>query len=97
MANRTALKQGVTEMLFNGLIVGSESTWATLSMHVPKYRELNKVTVPEYYPQLRIDDLLQGTKKAEFMTTVDLKPGYSQLPIRNHDQQKTVIVTPFGV
>lgn len=35
------------------------------------YRELNKVTVPEPYPQPRIDDLLQDTKKAKFMTTPD--------------------------
>lgn len=62
------------------------------------YRDLNKVTVSDpASPQQCIDDLLQDTGKAKFMTTVDLKAGYWKLPIRKRNLQKTAFATPFGM
>jgi len=43
------------------------------------YRQLNKVTVKNRYPLLRIDDLMDQLVGAEVFSKIDLRSGYHQI------------------
>jgi hypothetical protein len=53
------------------------------------YRELNKITVRNWYPIPRIDDLLDQLKGENVFSKIDLKSGYHQVPIEPIDVWKT--------
>ena len=71
------------------------------------YRTLNKQTIYNRYPLLRIDDLLNRLGKARHFTTLNLASGYHQIAVKEEDIPKTAfriqrgqfefIVMPFGV
>ena len=48
------------------------------------YRQLNKLTVKNKYPLLRIDDLFDQLKGASIFSKIDLPSGYHQLKIWRH-------------
>jgi len=60
------------------------------------YRELNKVTVKNKYPLLRIDDLFDQLWGAQVFSKIDLRSGYHQLKIRAEDISKTAFQTRYG-
>jgi hypothetical protein len=63
------------------------------------HRKLNAVTVPNAYPLLGMDDLLQSMGKTGCISTIDLQAGYgrSQSGFRKQDQNKTAFIFPFGL
>ena len=60
------------------------------------YRELNKVTVKNKYPLLRIDDLFDQLQDAQFFSKIDLRSVYHQLRIREADVSKMAFRTRYG-
>ena len=52
------------------------------------YRQLNKVTIKNKYPLLRIDDLFDQLQGASVFSKIDLKFGYHQLKIKESDVLK---------
>lgn len=60
------------------------------------YRKLNAITVPDYQPIPRIDDILDHLGKAEFFTTLDVTSGYWHVRMHPDDVQKTAFVTANG-
>ena len=52
------------------------------------YRQLNKVTINNKYPLLRIDDLFDQLQGASVFSKIDLKFGYHQLKIKESDVLK---------
>jgi len=60
------------------------------------YRELNKVTVKNKYPLLRIDDLFDQLHWARVFSKLDLQSGYHQLKVKKEDIQKTTFRTRYG-
>ena len=60
------------------------------------YRKLNQCTRFDSYPIPRVDDLLDSTGQATYLTSLDLAKGYWQVPMLEEDQVKTDFVSPFN-
>lgn len=82
----------------SGIIEECDSAWASPVVLVPKkdgtrelcidYRAVNAVTTPSSYPLPRLDDLIHAAKRTPFMSTMDLKAGYWQIPVTPEDRNK---------
>ncbi|GKB21840.1 putative reverse transcriptase domain-containing protein [Tanacetum coccineum] len=83
------------ELLEKGFIRLSSSPWGAPVLFVKKkdgsfrmcidYRELNKLTVKNRYPLLRIDDLFDQLQGSSVYSKIDLRSGYHQLRIKEED------------
>ncbi|GJR83710.1 reverse transcriptase domain-containing protein [Tanacetum coccineum] len=60
------------------------------------YRELNKLTVKNRYPLLRIDDLFDQLQGSSVYSKIELRSGYHQLKVRDEDIPKTAFRTCYG-
>jgi hypothetical protein len=60
------------------------------------FRQLNKVTVRNKYPLLRIDNLFDQLKGAKVFSKIDLRSGYHQVRIKDEDIRKTTFRTRYG-
>ncbi|GJS48785.1 putative reverse transcriptase domain-containing protein [Tanacetum coccineum] len=60
------------------------------------YRELNKLTIKNRYPLLRIDDLFDQLQGSSMYFMIDLRAGYHQLHIKEEDILITVFRTRYG-
>ena len=60
------------------------------------YRLLNSVTIKNKYPLPWIDDLFDQLRGASVFFKIDLRSGYHQLRIREHDVVKTVFHSRYG-
>lgn len=60
------------------------------------YRQLNKVTIKNKYPLLRIDHLLDQFQGEKCFAKIDLQSGYHQLKIREVDILKTAFRTRYS-
>ena len=58
--------------------------------------KLNDVTVKDAHPLPRIDDTLEALKGAKIFSTLDLEPGYWQVPIEEEHKSKTAFRTSSG-
>ncbi|GJQ92639.1 putative reverse transcriptase domain-containing protein [Tanacetum coccineum] len=68
-----------------------ESFWMCID-----YQELNKLTVKNHYPLLRIDDLFDQLQGSSVYSKIDLRSGYHQLRVRDEDIPKTAFRTQYG-
>ncbi|GJS13160.1 hypothetical protein Tco_0407632 [Tanacetum coccineum] len=93
------LSDQLQELFDKGFIRPSSSPWGALVLLVKKkdgsfhmcidYRELNKLTVKNRYPLLRIDDLFDQLQGSSVYSKIDLRLGYHQLRVREEDIPKT--------
>ena len=100
------LKVQLQELLDKGYIRPSVSPWGAPVLFVKKkdgtfrlcvdYRELNRATVKNKYPLLRIDDLFDQLRGASVFSKIDLRSGYHQLNISPKDIPKTAFKTRYG-
>ena len=60
------------------------------------YRQLNRVTINNRYPLLRIDNFFDQLKGARVYSKIDLRTDYHQLRVREVDIPKTVFRTWYG-
>ncbi|GJZ76470.1 putative reverse transcriptase domain-containing protein [Tanacetum coccineum] len=94
------------ELLEKGFIRPSSSPWGAPVLFVKKkdgsfrmcidYRELNKLTVKNRYPLLRIDDLFDQLQGSSVYSKIDLRSGYHQLRIKEEDIPITAFRTRYG-
>ncbi|GJR00981.1 putative reverse transcriptase domain-containing protein, partial [Tanacetum coccineum] len=60
------------------------------------YRELNRLTVKNRYPLLRINYLFDQLQGSRVYSNIDLRSGYHQLRVREEDIPKTAFRTLYG-
>nr|GEY71130.1 putative reverse transcriptase domain-containing protein [Tanacetum cinerariifolium] len=100
------LSDQLKELSEKGFIRPSSSPWGAPVLFVKKkdgsfrmcidYRELNKLTVKNRYPLLRIDDLFDQLQGSSVYSKIDLQSGYHQLRIREEDIPITAFRTRYG-
>ncbi|GJR41488.1 putative reverse transcriptase domain-containing protein, partial [Tanacetum coccineum] len=100
------LSEQLQELSDKGFIRPSSSPWEAPVLFVKKkdgsfrmcidYRELNKLTVKNRYPLLRIDDLFDQLQGTSVYSKIDLRSGYHQLRVREQDIPKTAFRTRYG-
>ncbi|GJZ87448.1 putative reverse transcriptase domain-containing protein [Tanacetum coccineum] len=100
------LMSQLQELLDKGFIRPSSSPWGAPILFVKKkdgsmrmcidYRELNKVTVKNVYPLLRIDDLFDQLQGEKWFSKIGLRSSYHQLKFREEDIPKTAFRTRYG-
>jgi hypothetical protein len=100
------LKVQLEELLAKGYIKPSKSPYGAPVLFVHKkdgtlrmcvyYRALNKATVKNRYPLLRIDDLFDRLSRAKVFSRIDLRSGYYQIWIAEGDEEKTACCTRYG-
>ncbi|GJY80248.1 putative reverse transcriptase domain-containing protein [Tanacetum coccineum] len=100
------LSTQLQELSDKGFIRPSSSPWGAPVLFVKKkdgsfrmcidYRELNKLTIKNRYPLLRIDDLFDQLQGSRVYSKIDLRSGYHQLRVREEDIPKTAFRTRYG-
>ena len=88
------LKTQLQDLVDKGFIRPSVSFWGELVLVVKKkdrtmrlcidYRQLNKITIKNKYPLLRIDDLFDQLQGASMFSKIDLRFGNHQSKIKDN-------------
>ncbi|UYV64788.1 K02A2.6-like [Cordylochernes scorpioides] len=104
---RKIIQQEVYRMMKQDIIQFSESPWSSPVVLVKKkngswrfcvdYRRLNKITKKDVYPLPRVDDALDNLSGARYYSSMDLRTGYWQIEVDEHDREKTAFITPDGL
>ncbi|MBJ4683849.1 RNA-directed DNA polymerase, partial [Salmonella enterica subsp. enterica serovar Typhimurium] len=94
----------VDQMLADGVIEPSTSGWASpITLQREKngtqrfcidYRKVNAVTELDAYPLPRMESILRKLRKARYITTLDLKSAYHQIPMAEASKAITAFTVP---
>lgn len=110
-ANRKEVDRQVQEMLEQGIVQPSKSSWNSPLLLVPKkpdaegnkkwrvvvdFRKVNEITIGDSYPLPNITDILDQLGHSQYFSTLDLASGYHQIPMDPMDRHKTAFTTPYG-
>ncbi|GKF37845.1 putative reverse transcriptase domain-containing protein [Tanacetum coccineum] len=100
------VSEQLQELSDKGFTRPSLSPWGAPVLFVKKkdgsfrmcidYRKLNKLTIKNCYPLLRIDDLFDQLQGSSIYSKIDLRSGYHQLWIPEEDILKTTFRTRYG-
>lgn len=117
-AMQNHLNKEIDEMLKLNIIQPSQSPWCSPLWLVPKSsgeyrvcfdgRKLNSVTVKDTYPMPQIDSILNKLRDARYLSSIDLRHAFFQIPLEASSRPKTAFavygkglyefcVMPFGL
>lgn len=94
----------IKKMADLGVIQPSNSPWSSPVLLVKKKngefracfdgRRLNSVTVPDSYPLPRTDSILNRLRNAKFLSSIDLRKAFWQIPLEESSRPKTAFCVP---
>jgi len=100
------IDQQVGDMLKHGIVEPAASPWASNVVLAKKkdgslrlcvdYRQINQITYQDTYPLPHIETCLNTLQGAKWFSTLDLRSGYHNIPIKEYDKEKTAFVTRKG-
>lgn len=103
-AMQCILNKELDRMLALGVVEKSNSPWSSPVLLVPKkdntyrfcvdYRKLNAVTVKDAYPLPFINNILDRLRDAQYLTSLDIKSAYWQIPIAEDSRHYTAFTVP---
>jgi len=103
-AMQAVIDTEVEKMLQEGVIEPSSSPWSSPVVVVRKrdgahrfcidFRRVNEVTTPDAYPLPQITATLDKLRGAKYLTTLDLKSGYWQVPLAPASRPLTAFTVP---
>ena len=104
---KTAWVKLTDEILNTGKIEPGVGPWNSASFPVPKkkpgeyrlvedFRDVNNATEDDGHPLPRIDAILQRQGSYKIWSTLDLKDGYHQMPLKEEHRYITCMSTPRG-
>lgn len=98
------INEEVDRMLKEGVIEESSSPWSSPVVLVKKttgayrfcidFRRLNQATERDAYPLPQINFIIEKLKEARFISTLDLKQGYWQVPLSVESRPLTAFTVP---
>lgn len=103
------IRKQVNQMLDDGLIRESTSSWCFPVIMTPKpdntlrfcvdFRLCNQIVERDNFPLPNIDDALDslGTGKPKYFSTLDLASGYWQIGVEEESKNKTAFITQDGL
>ena len=103
------IRRQVNEMLQDGLIRKSTSSWSFPVVMTPTsdgslrfcvdFRKCNRICERDNFPLPHIDDALDslGTKKPNYFSTLDLSAGYWQIGLKESSKPKSAFITQDGL
>ena len=103
-AMQAIIDQEVAEMEKEGIIEPSNSAWSSPVVIVKKkngkarfcidFRKVNEVTEKDAYPLPQVTATLDKLRGARYLTTLDLKSGYWQVPLTPDSRPVTAFTVP---
>lgn len=99
-----SINEELDNLLKNGIVEPSNSPWASPIILVRKkdnsyrfcvdYRRLNKVTEKDAYPLPRITSTLDKLRDARYLSTLDIKSAFHQIPLEENSKKYTAFTVP---
>lgn len=98
------LKKQLDEMIASDIVEPSKSPWCSPVLLVKQGakdyrfcfdgRKLNGLTKHDSYPLPRIDRILNMLKDAKFISSIDLKKAFWQVPLNESSKEKVAFAVP---
>lgn len=98
------LNKELDKMLKLGVVEASHSDWCSPVLLVKKNsgeyrfcfdgRKLNSVTKRDSYPLPHVDRILNMLRDSKFISTIDLKSAFWQIPLDDSSKEKTAFAVP---
>lgn len=92
------------DMLTKGIIEPSNSPWSSPIVMVPKkeggwrfccdFRKINSVTTRDSYPLPYVSQILDRLRDAQYLSSLDIKSAYFQVPLEESSKEKTAFTVP---
>src|SRR5215469_13806273 len=102
IALRTKVEEELKEMINEGIIRKSHSSWASPVVVIPKddgsvricldMRKVNQKVKCDPFPMPRIEEILQKVGGSKYLTRVDLSKGFWQIPVKEDHRKYTAFV-----
>jgi transposase InsO family protein len=103
-AMQTIVNQELDKMLDLGVVEPSRSPWSSPILLVPKkdktyrfcvdYRKLNQATERDAYPLPYVSQTLDKLRDARYLTSLDIKSAYWQIPMAESSRPYTAFTVP---
>jgi len=103
-AMQKVMDDELNRMLREGIVEPSKSSWSSPVVLIKKkdntirfcvdYRKLNQVTKRDAYPLPYVSHILDRLRNAHYLSSLDIKSAYWQVPVSAESREKTAFTVP---